>query len=122
MLSLSINQGDVTMKIEIKADVAHNREKRKDNTSLKKFRANWNLRYREEMEMLLAPNEEDFLPTNPSSNEVDSYTVLKQHVKLAIRQLNDATKNGVRLDHKNFVLLDVASNLNDAVKQCEKGR
>jgi hypothetical protein len=108
------------MKIEIKADVAHNREKRKDNTSLKKFRANWNLRYREEMEMLLAPNEEDFLPTNPSSNEVDSYTVLKQHVKLAIRQLNDATKNGVRLDHKNFVLLDVASNLSDIVKQCEK--
>lgn len=109
------------MKIEIKADVAHNREKRKDNTSLKKFRANWNLRYREEMEMLLAPNEEDFLDKpNPSGNEVDSYTVLKQHVKLAIRQLNDATKNGVRLDHKNFVLLDVASNLNDIVKLCEK--
>jgi len=114
------------MKIEIKADVAHNREKRKDNTSLKKFRANWNLRYREEMEMLLAPNEEDFLDKErdaskqPTSNEVDSYTVLKQHVKLAIRQLNDATKNGVRLDHKNFVLLDVASNLSDIVKLCEK--
>jgi hypothetical protein len=107
------------MKIEIKADVAHNREKRKDNTSLKKFRANWNLRYREEMEMLLAPNEEDFVD-KPTSNEVDSYTVLKQHVKLAIRQLNDATKNGVRLDHKNFVLLDVASNLSDIVKLCEK--
>jgi len=76
------------------------------------------------MEMLLAPNEEDYLGVGGSSavspSNSNPYTVLKNHVSLAVRQLNEATKNGVRLDQKNFVLLDVASNLADAVKQCDR--
>lgn len=106
------------MRIEIKAHVAENIEKRKANKQLREFRTNWNLRYREEMEMLLAPNEEDYLD---SVQECDkAYSILKNNVRTAIRQLNEGTKNGVRLDQKNFILLDVASNLADAVKQCEK--
>jgi hypothetical protein len=106
------------MRIEIKAHVAENRERRKSNKQLREFRSNWNARYKEEMEMLLAPNEEDDLGI--SSDNLDPYTVLKNHVDLAIHQLNDATKNGVRIDQKNFVLLNVASNLADAVKICKK--
>jgi hypothetical protein len=111
------------MKIEIKAHVAENIEKRKANKQLRAFRNNWNLRYREEMEMLLAPNDEDILGTGglaSSPSNSNPYTILKNNVSLAVRQLNEATKNGVRLDHKNFVLLDVASNLADAIKTCEK--
>jgi hypothetical protein len=100
------------MKIEIKAHVAENREKRKSNKQLREFRNNWNLRYREEMEMLLAPNEEE---TNGKA-----LAMLKNHIELAIRQLNEATKNGVRLDQKTFVLMDVASNLSDLIKQIEQ--
>ena len=110
------------MRIEIKAHVAENIEKRKANKQLREFRSNWNLRYREEMEMLLAPNEEDYLDssTGPQENDDKAYSVLKNNVNLAIRQLNEATKNGVRLDQKNFILLDVASNLADAIKTCKK--
>jgi hypothetical protein len=112
------------MRIEIKAHVAENIEKRKNNKQLREFRNNWNLRYQEEMEMLLAPNEEDDLGMGGSSAVTQaspsSYTLLKNHVSLAVRQLNEATKNGVRLDQKNFVLLDVASNLADAIKQCDR--
>lgn len=112
------------MKIEIKAHVAEHREARKANKQLREFRSNWNMRYKEEMEMLLAPNEEDDLGIGGSSavspSNSNPYTVLKNHVDLAVRQLNDATRNGVRLDQKNFVLLDVASNLADAVKQTKK--
>jgi len=112
------------MRIEIKAHVAENIEKRKANKQLREFRNNWSLRYQEEMEMLLAPNEEDYLGVSGSSavspSNSNPYTVLKNHVSLAVRQLNEATKNGVRLDQKNFVLLDVASNLADAIKQCDR--
>jgi hypothetical protein len=106
------------MRIEIKAHVAENIEKRKSNKQLREFRTNWNLRYKEEMEMLLAPNEEDYLSNHQEDDK--AYSVLKNHVSLAVRQLNEATKNGVRLDQKNFVLLDVASNLADAIKQCDR--
>jgi hypothetical protein len=105
------------MRIEIKAHVAENIERRKSNKQLREFRSNWNTRYKEEMEMLLAPNEEDDLGI---SDNLDPYIVLKNHVDLAIRQLNEATKNGVRIDQKNFVLLNVASNLADAVKICKQ--